>query len=100
MQNCASFSFIVVFLGGGGLSLKCIHDIFNVTMVSPLVLLVSVMGEHFTKNLSVTVQVPKSVTRCFNVMINNHNNGLSLMMRRTTCNRFGLFASYFAVLLH
>lgn len=65
--------FCFFWLGGG--SLKCTHDIFNVTMVFPLVL-VSVMGEHCTKNLSVTVQVPKSVTRCFNVMINNHKDGL------------------------
>lgn len=30
------------------LSLKCIHDIFNVTLVSPLVL-VSLLGEHLLR---------------------------------------------------
>lgn len=40
MLNCASFS-LCLFCW---LSLKCIHDIFNVTMVLPSVL-VSVMGE-------------------------------------------------------
>ena len=34
-----------------GVSLKCIHDIFNVTKVFPLVL-VSVMGEHLLRTVS------------------------------------------------
>ncbi len=55
----------------GGVLLQCIHDIFNVTMVFPLVLN-SVMGEHLLR----TCQIPKSVTQCFNLMINNHENGL------------------------
>lgn len=48
MQNCASFSFICFFFVVFEVSLKCTHDIFNVTMVFPLVL-VSVMGEHLLR---------------------------------------------------
>lgn len=70
--------FHLIILFSFGVSLKCIHDIFNVTMVFPLVISPSDLcdGRTFTKNLSVTVQVPKSVTQCFNLMINNHENEL------------------------
>lgn len=41
--------FHLIILFSFGVSLKCIHDIFNVTMVFPLVLVISVMGEHLLR---------------------------------------------------
>lgn len=44
---------------------------------------------HDGRLLSVSVHVATSVTRCFNMMVLNHEVGL---MRPSTCSRFGLVA--------